>query len=173
MQNTEFRDKNFRMNPNSPLTVYGMIGPMGSGKTTLALKIAKETDALFQSLDGVIKGLNEPIGDLAGYERLMPKALNLMYANALAALKSGRHVVFDVARWPWIMELAIEAGAKIEIYYFDISKEERWRRVQKRNQEKPENIYHWTMSKEEFDAQDPRRNLPDSLPGLKLIKVTE
>lgn len=161
------------MNPNSHLTVYGMIGPMGSGKTTLALKIAKETGALFQTLDGTIKGFNEPIGDLKGYERLMPKALDLMYANALAALKSGRHVVFDVARWPWLMDLASEADAKIEIYYFEISQEERWRRVQKRNQEKPEGVYHWTMSKEEFDAQDPTRKLPEPMPGLKLIKVTE
>lgn len=150
-----------------------MVGPMGSGKTTLALRIAKETGALFQTLDGTIKDFNEPIGDLKGYERLMPKALDLMYANALAALKSGRHVVFDVARWPWLMDLANAADAKIVIYYFDISKEERWRRVQKRNQEKPEGVYHWTMSKEEFDAQDPTRKLPDAMPALTLVKVTE
>lgn len=161
------------MNPNSPLTVYGMIGPMGSGKTTMAMKIAKETGALFQSLDGTIRGFNEPIGDLKGYERLMPKALDLMYANALAALKLGRSVTFDVARWPWLMELAEAANAKIEIYYFEVSAEERWRRVQKRNQEKPDGVYHWTMSKEEFDAQDPSRKLPPPLLGLKMIKVTE
>ena len=161
------------MNPNSPLTIYGMIGPMGSGKTTLALKIAKETGALFQTLDGTIKDFNEPIKDLKNYERLMPKALDQMFANALAALKSGRSVAFDVARWPWLLELANEADAKIEIYYFEISKEERWRRVQKRNQEKPEGVYHWTMSKEEFDAQDPVRKLPEPMPGLTLIKVTE
>ena len=71
----------------------------------------------------------------------MPKALDLMYANALAALKSGRSVTFDVARWPWLMELADAADVKIEIYYFEISTEERWRRVQKRNQEKPDGIY--------------------------------
>ncbi len=52
------------MNPDSPLTIYAMAGPMGSGKTTLALKIAKEQNAFFQSLDGTIKNLNEPIGDL-------------------------------------------------------------------------------------------------------------
>lgn len=161
------------MNPKSPLTVYGMIGPMGSGKTTLALKIAKETGALFQTLDGTIKDFNEPVEDLQGYERLMPKALDLMYANALAALKSGRHVVFDVARWPWIMDLANETDAKIEIYCFEISKEERWRRVQKRNQEKIEGVYHWTMTKEEFDVQDSTLKLPDAMPGLTLIKITE
>ena len=94
------------MNPNSPITIYGMIGPMGSGKTTLALKIAKETGALFQTLDGTIKDFNEPIKELKDYERLMPKALNQMYANALEALRSGRDVVFDVARWPWPPPLA-------------------------------------------------------------------
>lgn len=161
------------MNPNSPLTIYGMVGPMGSGKTTLALKIAEERGAFFQSLDGTIQGFNEPIGSLEGYERLMPKALDLMYSRALEALRNGRSVVFDVARWPWLRELADAADTKIEIYYFEISAEERWRRVQKRNQEKPVGAYHWTMSKEEFDAQDPTRRLPDPMPGLNLIKVTE
>jgi predicted kinase len=161
------------MNPNSPLTIYGMIGPMGSGKTTLAMKIARETGALFQSLDGTIKGLNEPVGDLNGYERLMPRALDLMYAKALAALKTGRSVSFDVARWPWLMNLAEATDAKIEIYYFEISAEERWRRVQRRNSEKEDGVYHWTMSKEEFDAQDSTRNLPLAMPGLNLIRVVE
>lgn len=161
------------MNPNSSLTIYAMVGPMGSGKTTLALKIAREKGALFQSLDGTIKGFNQPIGDLQGYESLMPKALDLMFSRALEALKNGQSVVFDVGRWPWLMDLADAADAKIEIYYFEISTEERWRRVERRNEEKPENVYHWTMSKEEFDAQDPRRNLPEPRSGLKFIKVTE
>lgn len=161
------------MNPNSPLTVYAMVGPMGSGKTTMALKIAQEKGALFQSLDGTIKNMNVPIGDLKGYESLMPKALEIMFANALAALKSGRHVVFDVGRWPWLMELADAADAKVEIYHFEISAEERWRRVQKRNNEKPENVYHFTMSKEEFDNQNPHRQLPPPMPGLTIIKITD
>lgn len=161
------------MSPNSPLTIYGMVGPMGSGKTTLALKIAKERGAFFQSLDGTIKGFNEPVESLEGYERLMPRALNFMFSKALEALKSGQSVVFDVARWPWLMDLAKAANAKIEIYYFEISFEERWRRVQKRNQEKPDGVYHWTMSKEEFDAQDSTRRLPEPMQGLNVIKVTE
>lgn len=160
------------MNPNSPLTVYAMVGPMGSGKTTLALKIAKEKGAFFQSLDGTIKNFNEPIGDLQGYEKLMPRALDLMFARALEALKKGQPVVFDVGRWPWLKELANAVDAKIEIYYFDIPAEERWRRVQQRNREKPENVYHWTMSKEEFDSQDPRRNVPPLEPGLTIIEIT-
>ena len=159
------------MNPNSPLTVYGMVGPMGSGKTTFALKIAREQGALFQSLDGTIKNFNQPIGDLKGYEALMAKALDLMYSRALDALKSGQSVVFDIARWPWLRDLAQAVDAKIEIYYFEVSAEERWRRVQQRNQEKPENIYHWTMSKEEFDSQDFHRKVPPPEPGLRIINI--
>lgn len=73
----------------------------------------------------------------------------------------------------WIIDLATATDAKIEIYHFQISAEERWRRVQKRNEEKIENVYHWTMSKEEFDAQDPHGELPAPAPGLKIIKITE
>lgn len=144
---------------------------MGSGKTTFALKIAKEKGALFQSLDGTIKNFNQPIRDLKDYENLMPKALDLMYAKALDALREGRSVVFDVTRWPWLKELANAVDAKIEIYYFEVSAEERWRRVQQRNLEKPENIYHWTMTKEEFDSQDFHRKVPEPELGLKIINI--
>lgn len=150
-----------------------MVGAMAAGKTTLALKIAKDNGALFQSLDGTIKSFNQPIDDLKGYERLMPKALDLMYARALEALKSGLSVVFDVGRWPWLKELADEADAKIEMYHLEIPTEERWRRLQKRNQEKPAGVYHWTMTKEEFDSQNTNHQLPPAMPGLKIIKITE
>jgi len=150
-----------------------MVGLMGSGKSTLALKIAREKGALFQSLDGTIKSFDEPVGNLEGYERLMSRALDLMFSRALQALKSNQSVVFDVGRLPWIIELAKAGNAKIEVYHFEISREERWRRVQRRNEEKVENVYHWTMSKEEFDAQGPHAQLPSPMPGLKIIKITE
>lgn len=161
------------MNPNSKLTIFAMIGPMGSGKTTLALKIAQEQGALFLSLDGAIKDLNEPIIDLQGYERLMPKALSNMQAKATAALEQGQSVVFDVGRWNLLFDLANQFDTKIEIYCFEIPAEERWRRVQNRNQEKPENVYYFSMSKDEFDAQNPYRQLPPPMPGLRVTKITE
>ena len=161
------------MNPNSPVTIYGMVGPMGSGKTTLALKIATEQGALFQTLDGTIQSFNEPIEDLDGYESLMPKAMDVMFSKALQALRGGQSVVFDVGRLTWLMELAEAADAKIQVYHFNIPAEERWRRVQKRNTEKPENVYHWTMDKESFDAQHPHHEVPPSRPGLTIVKITE
>lgn len=102
----------------------------------------------------------------------MPRALDLMYQKALEALKGGQSVVFDVGRWPWLIELANAADAKIEVCHFEISAEERWRRVQQRNHEKPQDVYHFTMSKEEFDQQNPHRDLSLEAPGLKIIKIS-
>ena len=103
----------------------------------------------------------------------MERAHEIMYQLALEALQVGRSVAFDVARWQVLDRLSEETETEIIVYYFEISAEERWRRVQKRNLEKPHQIYHFTMSKEEFDAQDPRRNLPPPRPGLMFIKVAE
>lgn len=149
-----------------------MVGQMGSGKTTLALKIAKDKNALFGSLDGTIRSFNQPVRDLKDYESHMQKALDLLYARALSALKNGQSVVFDVGRWTWLKQLADEADAKIELHYFEIAAEERWRRVEKRNLEKPEGVYHFTMSKAEFDDQSPQGAMPPPTPGLTVIKIT-
>jgi hypothetical protein len=45
--------------------------------------------------------------------------------------------------------------------------------VQKRNLEKPEGVYHFTMFKHEFDSQDPIRNVPALEPGLSVIKISD
>lgn len=152
------------MMTDSKPKIYAMIGPMGSGKSTMAMKIAQETGALYLSLDGTIKSFNVPIKDLQDYESHMERAHTIMYQQALEALRGGRSVAFDVARWQVLDRLSEETETEIIVYYFEISAEELWRRVQKRNLEKPHQIYHFTMSKEEFDAQDPRRNLPHPRP---------
>ncbi len=167
-------DLNKLMNPNSPLTIYAMIGAIGSGKTTLARKISVEQNAEFFSLDGTIKSFNVPIKTIYDYELHMEKAREIMTSKAIEWLNKGRSVVFDIGGpWPWLKGMADFTDTKIEIYLFEISSEERWRRVQKRNLEKPEGIYHFTMTKEEFDSQNPMRGAPPLVPGLKVIKITK
>lgn len=147
---------------------------MGSGKTTMARKIEKEKGAEFFSLDGIIKSFNEPIKDIKDYESHMAKAHDIMCFGAAEALKAGKSVVFDIGGpWPRIRDVADSLDVKIEIYHFDISAETRWQRVQKRNEEKPEGVYHFTMYKHEFDSQDPKRNVPAEEIGIKVIKITE
>lgn len=147
---------------------------MGSGKTTMARKIEKEKGAVFFSLDGTIKSFNSPIKDINDYESHMARAHDIMISGAAEAIQSGKNVVFDIGGpWPRIKDLANELNVKIEIYHFEISAEERWRRVQQRNIEKPTGIYHFTMTREEFDSQSPIRPVPPEEPGLKIIKITD
>src|SRR5687767_6331209 len=136
------------MNPNSELTIYLMVGAMGSGKTTMARKIEMEKKAVFFSLDGIIKSFGHPIKNIEDYERHMARAHEIMLSGAAEAIKDGKNVVFDIGGpWPRVKELATALNVKIEIYHFDVSPEERWRRVQRRNEEKPEGVYHFTMYK--------------------------
>lgn len=147
---------------------------MGSGKTTMARKIEKEQSAVFFSLDGTIKSFNQPIKDINDYESHMDRAHDIMINGATEAIKNGKDVVFDIGGpWPRVKDLATALDVKIVIYHFDIPAEERWRRVQQRNQDKPEGIYHFTMYKHEFDSQNPIRPAPPEEPGLKVIKITK
>lgn len=70
-----------------------MVGPMGSGKTTLALKISKEQGAPFFSLDQTIKEFGVPIRDVADYEFHMTKALEIIGSKAVIALNQKIPVV--------------------------------------------------------------------------------
>lgn len=152
-----------------------MVGPMGSGKTTLALSISKDREARFFSLDKTIKEFNKPIKDIKDYEFHMAEALEIIGTNAIQALKINQSVVLDfgggIGHWEWLKNIADSSGANIEIYQFEIPIEERLKRVRKRNQDKPKDIYHFTMSDEEVMGSKSPRETPEPSEQVKIIKV--
>lgn len=152
-----------------------MTGAMGSGKTTMALKISKETGAQFYSLDSIIKGFNEPIKSLKDYEFHMTKALAIISASAIQNLKDGQSVVFDfgggMGHWEWLKNIADSTGADMEIYHFDNPLEVRMSRVKKRNVEKPKGLYHFTMSDEEIIASKDAKELPLASERVKIFTI--
>ena len=100
------------------LIIYAMVGPMGSGKTTLALEISKSQGEHFYSLDNTIREFGLPILDLAGYERLMVKALEIIGLNAKESLRQKIPVVLDfgggMAHWQWLKSIAIFRSVALE-----------------------------------------------------------
>lgn len=164
------------MNAPARLTVYAMVGPMGSGKTTLALQIAKDKVASYFSLDGTIKELNVPIRSFEDYERHITKALEIISVGAIDALKVNTSVVFDfgggVGHWQWLKHIADSADADIEIYQFDIPLDVRIARVKQRNETMPKDVYHFTMSEEEVVASKTRVEIPPPSERVKIIKVS-
>lgn len=70
-----------------------------------------------------------------------------MIAGATEAIMNGKDVVFDIGGpWPRVKELADASNVKVE-------------------------IYHFTMTKDEFDSQNPERDTPTLGPGLKIIRI--
>lgn len=165
------------MHKNLNIKIYAMVGAMGSGKTTLALKISREKGAHFYSLDKTIKNFNVPIKSLTDYENNMKKALDILSLEAIETLKSGKSVVFDfgggIGHWNWLKNIADTTDVDIEIYYFEIPLEVRLERVRKRNSEKPKDIYHFIMSDEEVMASKTSREIPLPSDRVKIIKLND
>ncbi len=156
--------------------IYAMTGGNGSGKTTYALKIAKEKSAQFFSLDKTIKGFNKPIQSYEDYMLYFQQALDSMSLQAVQFLKEGHSVVFDFGGGlftrAWLREIAKSAGAKIEIYHLEVPLEQRRLRIKKRNFEKQENVFFFYMDDEEFDKhnkEDP--SPPPSEPGIEVVRI--
>lgn len=158
------------------LLIYATSGGNGAGKTTFALKISKERQAKFFSLDKTIKEFNQPIKSYEDYMSFYQQALDLMSSQAIHFLKEGKSVVFDfgggIASRPWLKQIAESSGAEIEIFHLEVPLEERKRRIQQRNIDKQKDVYFFHMDVEEFDKhnkQDPPP--PPTENGIKVVRV--
>jgi len=157
-------------------TIYALTGGNGAGKTTFALKISKEKNAAFFSLDKTIKSFNQPIQTYEDYMTHFNRALDIMSSQAILKLKEGSPVVFDfgggISSRPWLKKIAESSGADVEIFHLEVPLAERRLRIQKRNSEKEKDVFFFHMSDEEFDTHnkaDPEA--PPAEPGITVIKV--
>ena len=94
--------------------------------------------------------------------------------NAIQTLKNHQPAVFDfgggIGHWKWLKNIADSTDANIEIYQFDVPLDERLKRVRKRNEEKPEGIYHFTMSDDEVISSKRNRETPPPSARVKITK---
>lgn len=128
--------------PNPPKLTC-MIGLTGAGKTTLARKIAKETQQNLYALDEWMKSLfwpdAGPSSDLNWALERCDRCLNQIEKMVTQELLNGRGCVLDLGftkakdRQRWI-QFAQDKGAALEFVFLDIPQSVRWSRVEKRNQ---------------------------------------
>lgn len=149
-----------------------MAGPIGSGKTTLAKRIANERNTAFFSIDQCIKTLGQPIGSAQEYEKYYFGMRDVIANASLQFLSHGISVVFDfggtAGHWTWLKALADSANADVEIYHLIVPIEVRRERVRARNSD-PGFIFHF--SDEEFDSMPKESTPPEEQPGLKVIEI--
>ena len=127
--------------------VYLITGGTGAGKTTYALKLARETGAIRFSIDDWMTTLfwmdsPDPISFEWAMERIN-RAEAQMWEMAQQILGGGLSVILDLgftkaAHRQKFYDLAKAAEVTASLHWVAVSPEERWRRVQSRNAEKGE-----------------------------------
>lgn len=157
-------------------TIYAVAGQMGSGKTTWARKLAKEKKALFFSTDQWIANLGVPIGSHENYAKYYTGLRDRIFEVAKQALNLEVPVVFDFGvnepkGRAGLQKFANSFGADLEIYHVTVPMEVCRDRVRHRNINKPEDIFSFTFSDEDFDIISKNYEPPTGNEGIKIIEV--
>ncbi len=119
-------------------TLILICGLPGAGKTTLAKKMEVERAAIRLNADDWIERLLTHPSDTAARDRLRDPVENLQLDLARSLLAHGVTVILDNGFWAkeerdaYAM-VAIELGARVELYYLTVEFEELWRRIELRN----------------------------------------
>lgn len=139
--------------------VHLICGSTGAGKTTYARRLAKELSAVHFAIDEWMTGLFGPDADrLAPFPWIAERISRCERQIAATTRQLGRlnvPAVLDVSlqrieqrdRWRAICE---EASLGVRLHFIDVDADERWRRVNQRNERKGE-TYSLTVTRPMFD----------------------
>ena len=150
-------------------------GGTGAGKTTYSLSLAEKTNAIHFAIDhwiATLYGDDKPHDvDFQWYMERIGRIEDMMWciiADSKAdyildlgfSLKNHREKFYD---------LAAKAGITPKLHYLDVDKDERWRRVQERNQEKGD-TFALHVSREDFDFMEDLFEIPEQDEPLYVTK---
>lgn len=131
-------------------TLFLLCGLPGSGKTTLAKKLERERNALRLSPDEWLSTLAIDLYDATKRAAVE----SLQWHVAARALALGVDVILENGFW-WRAERdeyrsrAKALGARVELHFLDVSRDELWARVDTRNADLPPAMVH--IDKDKLD----------------------
>ena len=151
---------------------YVIVGFIGSGKTTCAKNLEKETGALRFTKDEwviAIFGHDSTIDGFATYDKRISK---LAVDVALYCLKAGNDVIIDEGFWvrsqrDEIRKKLEKAGGKVQFYYVKNTHETMKQRLSKRNQKPTADAF--VISEEMYDGY--KKYFEEPSPDEKCIIV--
>jgi predicted kinase len=138
--------------------IHLIVGNTGSGKTTYSNKLKQNNKAIIFSIDKwnktlFLKDKKENDGLDWFLERIeRAESLILEYVKPLENINVDSILDLGLSKQTHREKFRVFAKTnnfKIKLHYLDISKEERFKRIQKRNQEKGAN-FEFEVSKENF-----------------------
>ena len=124
-------------------TLHLICGLPGSGKSTLAKKLESEYPALRLTPDEWMSRILEN-----GYDDKKRAVVeSIQWEIAERVLRLGVDVILENGFWvrkerDEFRAKAKELGADVKLYYLDVSKDELWNRLEKRNAALPPHTFH-------------------------------
>ncbi len=149
-------------------TLILVCGLPGSGKTTLAKQIEAERQAIRFSPDEWIEAILADPLDKVERDRLRDPVENLQWEIAQGHLQKGLTVILENGFWAEEERsayalLAVESGARVELYYLEASQDLLWQRILKRNEELENKTFAMTREEVEYGWRLFQPPTPDEL----------
>lgn len=145
----------------SGLLIHLICGSTGAGKTTYAQKLTDQLEGVRFSIDEWMAALFwmdtpqplDPVWSMSRIERcyvqIWQTARGVAARDVPCVLDLGFSSADQRARY---VRLATEAGVSAQLHYVDVSPDERWRRVQARNEQKGDTYQlPFDVTREMFD----------------------
>jgi len=148
-------------------TLHLICGMAGAGKTTLAKKLEASLPAVrFSPDEWIMKLLKDP-SDRKENERLRDIVEGIQWETAQGLLSIGASAILENGFWgrserEAYRDKARSLGARVVLHFLDLSEEELWERVKKRNAALPEgsfsvsrdNIAEWMTWFQKPDSEE-------------------
>jgi predicted kinase len=144
------------------MAVHLLAGPVGSGKTTYARQLEDRGAVRFSTDEWMIRLYGQHLPpDVRQLRAGVCRRLFLDMAREIAAV--GVDVVLDCGfsrrdERDEARQRLVSAGLPVELIHFDVPRDERWRRIALRNQQRPFDSY--ALTRPMFDELDGRFEPP-------------
>jgi predicted kinase len=130
-------------------TLFLICGLPGSGKTTLAKELEISHSALRLCPDEWIAKLLAEVTDTAEMDRLRSPVEEIQWEMAKRVLTLGVNVVLEFGFWgreerERFRSEAEALGARVELHYLEVGRDELWARLSKRNANLPQGTFQVT-----------------------------